>query len=184
MDGPNGFELRRKHLLDISGRIVGDPFISLVALDKAFQDARAELRVQNRSENSRVARLVRYVSEQTVRVRPADAIITFLRDRGEIYLLKLQKNASSSAGDGVFGARLTVMEPLAVSRRRRILAEALVECRPDEDGELYSATIRVFDEATDRYLASYDGLVLLDKVLSRIVAPARTERGADTVWEG
>ena len=125
----------------------------------------------------------KYVREQTADIGSADAVISFLKDRADIYLLTVRKLGARHDDERWFEGRVLIMEPLSVSRARRMLAEAHLTRKPSLGaGVMYEASIPVHDAETDRLLSSYEGLLLLDKVLS-LMAPADAEAPDEVPWE-
>lgn len=182
----NTVPLRRQHVMNVSGAIIGEPLIDFVAIENAIENEARDLRVSDSEPESAIGRCARYLVEQTVGVCHPNALLVFLVDHKDVFLLTVSRHRPSGPQDELrLRVDAVILEPIAATRKRRIVAQAAVACCPSETrgGVEYSATVPLTDEGGEP-CTSYDGLILLDKVLSKLAAPRPGQRDVDAAWAG
>jgi hypothetical protein len=117
-------------------------------------------------------------------VRPPNTVVSFVRDRRDMFMLAVRPAARDTTDPAAFKAHVTILEPLSVSRSKRVVAQATIQRRGGPKGAVYQVSIPVRPKDESGIVPSYVGLVLLDKVLSRVAVPARTAQDVDAAWAG
>lgn len=174
--------LRRRNLIDLTGGFIGPPFFSLSEIERAFSSGQPFIEHTTGDPEGRPARVAEIVCADTAGLAAGDAILSFLRDGREYFLLTVKKTPPRPDDPASFRGHLTILEPLAVAVRKRVLARAEVGIVPGAASVLHSVRVRLFDEHTGERLASYQAVLLMDKLLAWLIRPVLAEEDVDLAW--
>lgn len=168
-------------MIDASGAIVGEAVLELVEIQGALDRDDGHLLISTTESDSPLGRCVRFLTSETASLSTGNAVVSFLRDGLDLYLLTIRRIGDS---DGMSNrVRVSIVEPLAVSRARRVVAAADLS-RTEHAGayEEYAVDVPIRPPEDSHAVPSYVGLVLLDKVLSRFGRRDSESREVD--WAG
>ena len=170
-----------RHLLDVGGAILGDPVFEYVEIERALQDDAPRMEAASRDPSSTVGRCVRAILAEVSSLRPPNALITFVRDGRDYYVLTLGWADHDEGREVASAARLTIPEPLATARPRRLVVTARVERRGGgSDGAEYAVSVPVRPPDDPRHVPALEHLQLMDSVLGKLT-PRETH---EPEWSG
>lgn len=167
----------------MSGAILGTPVISLVDIDRALEEEASWVRALDPSPDGPVERCVEALREQLADVSPPNALIAFVRNGRDMFMLSVRRGKPDLSDEDSFYAHVTILEPLSTTRAKRTVARATLSRHRDPVTHAigYAAALRV-SEGDDGISYSYEGLLLIDKVLSRLSVAPHTERDVNVAW--
>jgi hypothetical protein len=163
---------------------MGDPVFDLTEIERCFERQDELLETVVTDADTVVGRCVERLLADVSEVRPPNAVITFLRNGRDYYLMQVGRDEQDRDVERPTVARLRVLEPLSVSRSRRNVGSAVARRSVGRDGiATYGITVPVHVHGRPDLCPAYVHLILLNKVLSRLGQEPR-KTAVDMTWIG